>query len=63
MGTRNICFHQEVDKKYTGCNLSTTELLDYALIGVRAIIRLETVNLNELRDSVEPETIHYICMY
>ena len=29
----------EVDKKYTGCNLKTTKLLDCALIGVCAVIR------------------------
>ena len=37
MGTHNICLY-EVDKKYTGCNLKTTELLACALIGVCAII-------------------------
>ena len=30
---------QKVDKKYTGCNLKTTELIDCALIGVCAVIR------------------------
>ena len=30
-------------KKYTGCNLKTMELLDCALIGVYAVIRLNTV--------------------
>ena len=39
----NICFYKEVDKKYTGCNLKTTELLDCALIVVCAIIRSNTV--------------------
>ena len=39
MGTHNICFYKEVVKKYTGCNLMTMELLDYALMGVCAIIR------------------------
>ena len=39
MGTHNLCFHKEVDKKYTGCNLKTTELLDCVLIGVCAVIR------------------------
>ena len=34
MGTHNIRLYKEVDKKYTGCNLKTTELLDcvYAVI-------------------------------
>ena len=43
MSTHNICLFKKVDKKYTGCNLKTTELLDYALIGVCAVIRLNTV--------------------
>ena len=42
MGIHNICLYKEVDKKYTGCNLKT-ELLDCALIGVCAVIRLHTV--------------------
>ena len=33
IGTHNICLYKEVDKKYTGCNLKTAELLDCALIG------------------------------
>ena len=43
MGTRNICLYKEADKKYTGCNLKTMKLLDCALIGVCAVIRLNTV--------------------
>ena len=43
--THNICLYREVDKKYTGCNLKTMELLDYALIGVFAVIRSNTVPL------------------
>ena len=43
MGTHNICLYKEVDKKYTGYNLKTMELLDCALIGVCAVIRLNTV--------------------
>ena len=43
MGTHNICLCKEVDKKYTGCNLKTTELLDCVLIGICAVIRLNTV--------------------
>ena len=30
-------------KKYTGCNLKTTELLDCALVGVYAVIRSNMV--------------------
>ena len=42
---KSICFgysfelHQEVNKIYTGCNQKTTELLDYVLIRVCAVIR------------------------
>ena len=42
MGTHNICLYKEVDKKYTGCNLKTTELLACGLIGVCAVIRSNT---------------------
>ena len=43
MSTHNICFYEVVDKKYTGYNLKTTELLDCALIGVCEVIRSNTV--------------------
>ena len=43
MGTHNTCLYKEVDKKYTGCNLKTTELLDCAHIGVCVVIRTNTV--------------------
>ena len=43
MSTHKICLYKEVDKKYTGCNLKTTKLLDCALIGVCVVIRLNTV--------------------
>ena len=43
MGTHNICLYKEVDKKYTGYNLKTMELLDCALIGVCAVIKSNTV--------------------
>ena len=39
MGTHNICLYKEVDKKYTGCNVKTTDLLDCVLTGVCAVIR------------------------
>ena len=42
MSTHNICLYKEVKKKYTGCNLKTTEFLDCALIGVCAVIRSNT---------------------
>ena len=34
MSIHKIGLHKETDKKYTGCNVKTTELLDCALIGV-----------------------------
>ena len=41
MGTHNICLYKEVGKKYTGCNLKTT---DCALaLGVCVVIRSNTV--------------------
>ena len=43
MSTHNICLYKEVKKKYTGCNLKTTEFLDCALIGICAVIRSNTV--------------------
>ena len=43
MSNHNISLYKEVDKKYIGCNLKTTELLDYALIGVCAVIRSNMV--------------------
>ena len=42
MDTHNICLYKK-GNKYAGCNLETTELLDYALIGVCAVIRSNTV--------------------
>ena len=44
MGTHNTCLYKEVDKKYTGCNLKTTELLDCVLIRVCAVIRSNTIS-------------------
>ena len=46
MGSHNICLYKEEDKKYTGCNLLTTELLNCTLIGVCAVIRSNKVNIN-----------------
>ena len=43
MGTHNIYLHIVADKKYTSCNLKTKKLLDCVLIGVCAVIRLNTV--------------------
>ena len=44
MGTHSICLYKEVAKQYTSCNPKSTELLDCALIGECAVIRLNTVN-------------------
>ena len=55
VGTRLNCIDKSMQfkwvpttvafKKYTGCNLNATELLDCALIGVCAVIRSNTVYL------------------
>ena len=49
MGTHlnciDICLYKEVDKKYTSCNLKSMKLRDWALIGVCAVIRWNTVSL------------------
>ena len=42
MGTHKIYLYKE-DKRYKGCNLKFTILLDCALIVVCAVIRLNTV--------------------
>ena len=39
IGTHNICLYKEVDKKYTGCNLKTPELLNCVLVGACVVIR------------------------
>ena len=52
MGTHNICLYKEVDKKYTGCNLKTTKLLDCALIGVCVVIRPNMVFFLFLHESI-----------
>ena len=49
MSTHKICLYKEEDKKYTCCNLESTELhvldcvLIGVLIGVYAVIRSSTV--------------------
>ena len=43
MRTHNISLCKEVERKYICCNLKTTELLDWALIGVCAVIRSNAV--------------------
>ena len=48
MGTYNIRLYKEADKKYTGCNLKTKELLDCVPIGVCVVIRLNMVFLQNI---------------
>ena len=38
-----VCLYKVVDKKYTGCDLKTTELLDCTLIWAYAVIRSNMV--------------------
>ena len=76
MGTHNIYLYKEVDKKYTGYNLKTMELLDCALIEVCAIIRSNTVRtflyvwvmlflthcrLNELTNTIYWKILILVC--
>ena len=44
MSTHKKCLYKEVDRNYTGCNLKTMKLLDCELIGLCAVIRLNTVS-------------------
>ena len=55
MGTHNICLYKEVDKKYPGCNLKTMELLDCALIGACAVVRLTMVDSDQMPQNVAPD--------
>ena len=48
MGTHNMYLYKDVDKKYTGCNLKTAELLGCVLIGVCAVIRSTRVSQDSL---------------
>ena len=43
MTTHNICLYKDVKKKYTGCNLKSSEFLNCALTGVCAVIRSNMV--------------------
>ena len=70
MGTHNICLYKEADKKYTGCNLKTPELLDCALIGLCAVIRSNAVCFHgEIRKIVcgypllSGGTCHQVCRH
>ena len=59
MSTHNICFYKEVKKKYTGCNLKTTEFLDCALIEVCAVIRSNTVyHYVVFKDSLQQQSLN-----
>ena len=66
IGTQNIGLYKEVDKKYTGCNLKSTELLDCALIWVCAITWLNTVYIKIKRFfgfTSLTKTFHYTSQY
>ena len=53
MSTHNICLYKEIDKKYTGCNLKTMELLECALEGVCVVIRSNTVDTRVFPESLK----------
>ena len=57
MGFHIICLYKEVD---IGCNLKTMELLDYALIGVCAVIMLNTVSISNSLTYLENGLFQYI---
>ena len=61
ISTHNIGLYK-VDKKYTGCNLKTAELLDCVLIVVCAVIRSNTVFAvficHKVPDSGKPSCNH-----
>ena len=71
MGTHNIYLYKEVDKKYTGCKLKTTELLDCVLIWVCVVIRLNTVSFLFFYENIfcgyairsASVSIHSICLH
>ena len=52
MSTHNICLYKDVKKKYTGCNLKSTEFLDCALIGVCAVIRSNMVHCLPMSETI-----------
>ena len=58
-GSLNICLYKEVDKKYTGYNLKTMELHDCALIGVYAVIRLNTVYIKKNKNKKKTESQNF----
>ena len=57
MSTHNIYLYKEVERKYTCCNLKTTELLDCALIGVCVVIRSNTVFLYRALSKVDEKVL------
>ena len=48
--------YKKINKKYTGCNLMDTELLDCALIEVCAVIRSNTV----FNSSTDPNCVQVL---
>ena len=70
MSTHNICLYKKVNKMYTGCNLTTTEFHECALIGVCAVIRSNMVDPDKMLFSTKKEcyfflflhkNIHFVC--
>ena len=69
MSTYNICLYKK-DKKFTGCNLKTTELLDSALLAVCEVIRSNMVSVGcpQMAKSVYPDEMLFsvasdLCLY
>ena len=64
MSTDNICLYKEVARKYTCCNLKTTELLKCALIGVCAVIRSNTVcSIYSLFKHITPMLFFHLAIF
>ena len=59
IGNHNICLYK-VDKKSIGCNLKTTLFLDFALIGVCAVIKFNTVSINAKCKRFCIFTVHFV---
>ena len=57
MGTHNLCIYKEVDKKYTGCNLKTTELLDCTYRGMCGN-KIEYGSYGDMSDDIQSSRVH-----
>ena len=63
MGPHDIYLFKDVDKKCTGCNLKTMELLDCVLMGICVVIRSNMWNVEVLLQSLQDRvsTLGMLC--